>query len=380
MCAISCAANIHAAESTAPKAVRDPLKQPFASTSIWNMPIGRNAVYVAAGLPTVPGGDKWAPMPDTDEEIIVLDPGAPLAKVYYSDAAWTGKNRCQPTGAVIAEVPIPAGYLVPHNSTNNSAAFLAPDGHTLINVQPFTRCSAAHATSLVKFPSTDLYGDGRIGAHGGSSLSAIGGSLRLGELRPGGEPPRHALKVNVYAKQALFPCKTKTACYTWPASSADGYAIGHYGIRNPKADPLMKMGALLAIPAQVDLARLGLETQPAKMLAWTLQNYGAYIVDDTWSPSFAINVETGPNGSFRKQFRDDWGFPLNQRVNDDTPWVRDMQRLVAALAVVANNGPDSIGGGGEPLQPLAPELRPQMDIGQRSDKASAPVCAVCPTR
>ncbi len=43
-------------------------------------------------------------------------------------------------------------------------------------------------------PSVDLYGDGAYGAHWGSGLSALGGSIHLGELLSP-EPMRHALKV-----------------------------------------------------------------------------------------------------------------------------------------------------------------------------------------
>jgi hypothetical protein len=348
---------------------RDPLKWPFASTSIWNMPIGSEAVYVPAKLAAIPGNDKWAPMPQIDDEIIVLAPDAPLTQVYYSDAAWTGKDRCKATGDLLMEVRVPADYVAAHNNKNNSAVFLTADRRTILQTQPFTRCVAGGpATSLVKFAPVDLYGDGHTGAHGGSRLSAFGGSLRLGELRPGGPPPRHALKIDVYAKQALHACRSKQDCFRWPALVADSYAVGHYGtLRLGKktvdlnddsdAPPVaMKMGALLAIPANKSLASLGLETEPAKMLAWTLQNYGAYIVDDTLGASFALTAETGPNGSFAAQFKADWGFELEQRVRDNTHWTRDMQRIVAALAVVDNNGPDRIGGGGKPLQPLAPEL------------------------
>ncbi|MGZ4869152.1 MAG: hypothetical protein ACXV2F_02175, partial [Halobacteriota archaeon] len=35
---------------SASAATRDPLKQPFASTSIWNMPIGSGAVFTPANI------------------------------------------------------------------------------------------------------------------------------------------------------------------------------------------------------------------------------------------------------------------------------------------------------------------------------------------
>ncbi len=347
-----------AAGTVAQVATRDPLKWPFASRSIWNMPIGSGAVYVPANFPAVPGGSAWAPMPQIDDEIIVLRPTATLTPVYKNTVGWDGGDRCVPMGKALVQVPVPGDYVIPNSKNNNSAAFLAADRRTIVQVQPFTRCAAGGpATSMVKFPDVDLYGNGESGAHGGSGLSTLGGSLRLGELRPGTEQgPRHVLKVNVYAKEMLFRCTVRSDCFRWPATTADRYAVGHYGVASSSTNRAMKMGALLAIPASRPLSSLGLETVPGRQLAWTLQNYGAIIVDDTWGPSFMFNVETGPDGSFRQQFKADWGMELEQRVRDDTPWSRDVQRLMQALHVVDNNTPTSIGGGGVPRQPLAPEL------------------------
>jgi len=210
---------------------------------------------------------------------------------------------------------------------------------------------------LVTWDAVHIDGDGIAGSHGGSGLSALGGSIRVGELRPGSQGPKHALKVEVYAKESLYRCTIKSDCHRWPATTSDSYSVGLYGILKNNSNSAMKMGALLAIPASIKISALGLETEPGKQIAWTLQNYGAYIVDDTWGPSFSINTEVGPEGSVRSQFQSDWGFSFEQRVRDNTPWVRDMQRVVQALHVVDNNGPHSIGGGGTPRQPLAPELR-----------------------
>lgn len=350
---------------------RDPLVWPFAQNSIWNMPIGRGATYVPANLPEKPGNNDWAGAPQVDLERIVLRPNAPSTAIFTSSAGWgPGANRCAPTGAQITSVPIPTDYVVENNNTNSSATFLMEDGRTLIQSQPFARCTAGGpATSQALLPPVDLYGPGILGAHGGSRLSAIGGSLRLGELRPGGQGPRHALKLNVYAAQVLYKCKDKTSnsdCYRWPALAADKYAVGHYGtvdnglVINGTADTggsyAMRMGALLAIPATTDLSTLELKTTPAKQLAWTLQNYGAYIVDDALGPNYALSAEDGADGSFMKQFYDDWHFNLNAIVKDNTPWSNDFIRLMMALQVVDNNSSTTIGGGGEPLQPLAPAL------------------------
>jgi len=181
----------------------------------------------------------------------------------------------------------------------------------------------------------------------------------------------------------LAPCPTPldgSGCFRWPAYSADSGAATSYGTNNTNPVSGMKMGALLAIPASTDINSLGLESEPGLMLAWTLQNYGAYIVDSTGGPGFYIDADIGPNAAFngskREEFFNDFCFidsttnppnqcvhmPFQENVNDGDgthsffPWTRDVQKLMQALYLVDNNGPDSIGGGGTPLQPLAPPL------------------------
>ncbi|MBK4738149.1 hypothetical protein [Noviherbaspirillum pedocola] len=340
---------------------RDPLRWPFSRHSIWNMPIGSAAVYVPAGMDGVPGRSGVAWMPHIDAERIVLRPNAPSTPIYHSSAGWSGKDRCDATGAVLFEAPMPPDFIVASGHGNDPAVFLARDRRTLLQAQPLARCKrSGPATSLVQADAVDIHGDGIQGAHGGSGLSAFGGSLRVGELRPGMPPPRHALKINVHARQYLHRCRTAEDCYRWPALRGDAYAIGYYGSRvvsGGQPPSAMKMGALLAIPAGLPLAMMELRTEPARMLAWTLQNYGAYIVDDTYGPGFAFSAEDGPDGSFAQQFQRDWGFAFEQKVRQNSDWVRDVQKIVRSLHVVDNNGPDSIGGGGAPRQPLAPPFR-----------------------
>jgi hypothetical protein len=343
------------APSTAP-GTRNALQQPFASNSIWNMPIGSGARFAAANM-IASYPDVWASMPFADEDVIILKPTAPLTDVRKG--SWGG-NRCSPTSSeVIARVPIPSGYVVPNSSANLASAVLMPDGRTLASMQPLTRCSAGGvATSTVRARDTDLYGDGIDGAHGGSRMSSIGGTLRLGEMRPGQQGPRHALKLIVNMRE-VHRCTTYAACYRWPAKGADSYAVGHYGTTR-SGPAALKMGSLLAVPSSVNIGSLGLESEPGRQLAWTLQNYGGYIVDDAYGGQFGIATELGPDGSFVRQFASDYGFAFHQRLNANGAagaWMRDVQRLVRALNVVDNNSSSSIGGGGTPRQPLAPALR-----------------------
>jgi hypothetical protein len=260
-------------------------------------------------------------------------------------------------------LPIPSNFYL-NGGGNFGAVFLQPDHRTISQFQPITRCSGYnYATGYMFAPDVDLYGDGISGTHGGSGLSSFGGSLRVGELRPGQQGPRHALKLNVYAYQVLYKCTGGTTCYRWPADRADSYATasngyGHspYAVNNNNPD--MRMGALLAIPSSVTLASLNLQTEPGRQLFFTLQNYGAYIVDDGAAAGIQISIEKGPNGSKAAEFQADYGYPMLAKLNNNTPWVHDMLALITHLQVVSNNSSTSIGGGGTPLQPLAPAIAP----------------------
>lgn len=350
---------------------RNALVWPFSSASIWNMPIGRNAVYVPANLPAVPGPggaqSQAAPMPGLEIEQIFMTPTAPLTPIRQNTAAWTlGGDRCfasaTTTSTVFATVPMPADFIIAGSRQNNASVFLDTDGRTLIQTQPTARCVAGDPlTALLVFGTReDLYGTGITGSHGGSGLSALGGTLRVGELRPNLPPPRHALKIDVDTREVFPPCPVRADCFRWPAQGPDADATTAYGsLAIPGVSSAMRMGALLALPANLDINTIGLETDAAKQLAWVLQNYGAYIVDSTGFPAYLIATENGPNGSFAEQFRSDWGFDFNQRVSFNTAWVRDWQKLFPALNVVDNNSPTTIGGGGALLQPLAPPFSQQ---------------------
>lgn len=345
---------------TPPPTSRDVLKQPFASASIWNTAIGSAATYVDAALSNNPSPGTTVSWPDVDAEHIILKPTAPATPVRHSDAAFTGTDRTVSTGTVVDTVPIPANYAVNTTTDLSTAAVLRTDGRTVAQFEPFARgAGLGYATTFRVAADVDLYGDGIAGTHFDSGLSALGGSLRIGELRPGGQGARHALKVQLYPQTDLFKATVATDAYRWPASKAAANAVGVYGSTSNNTNQAMKMGALLAIPANVNLTTLGLTTEPAKQLAWTLQNYGAYVVDGRTAPGITFSTEEGPDGSFSQQFSNDYGFALSQTLNSGTPsngFAADLKILVDNLFVVDNNSPSSIGGGGTPLQPAAPAV------------------------
>ncbi len=307
------------------------------------MPIGTGALYVPAHI-----AQPTAKTLISDEDIIILDPSAPLTLLMHNGAGWGSGDRCTASGPSLISIPIPAGFEVSSNGHNDALAVVMPDGQTVVQGQPFARCSPeGPATVMDLAPSDNLYGDGIPGAHGGSGLSSLGGTILLDQLVPGAGI-RHALKVNLDAATDLYP----RPGFRWPAIHDDSCAPGCYG----GSVPALEMGSLLAIPTTVDVSALGLETTPGRMLAWTLQNYGAYVADNTAQSAFSIETADTPSGSVVNQFQQSWGFPFQAPAGKDSPWSHDINLILANLAVVANNGPGSIGGGGTPLQPLAPPI------------------------
>jgi hypothetical protein len=336
--------------------IRDPLKQPFSSNSIWNMPVGSDSKFVPAELERAMAAGMTI-----DEDIIVMKPDAPLTEIFTNYAGWNReKDRCPKEGPLLFKAPIPADFTVSKENwdgitPNSGLAVLMPDGRTIKQTQPFARCVAGeNGTSQYMFEDMDIYGDGYYGAHGGSGLSAIGGALRAGELTSE-EPIKHVLKINVFGKKNLYYDDVSKG-FRWPAKRADGYARGNYGTERKKpVNRECRMGALLALPPFISLDSLQFETIPGRILAQAFRDYGAYIVDDTAWDVYAIVTEWGPDGRVADEFEKKWGFSMKQS-SKQNPWSRDMDRIFMNLHIVVNNSPESIGGGGKPGVPMAVEL------------------------
>ena len=311
---------------------RDAYTQPFTSNSIWNEPIGSGAVYVAAQIAAPTKRALTA-----DQTVTLMDPSAPVTVISRNGGQHS--NRCTGSGA-IAVAPIPASLVVPSSSSNSGYAVVAADGTTLIEGGAFARCSVSSGPTA---GSAKAYGsilsDGLKGGAGGSGLSTLGGLLRVNELVPGGQI-NHALRVNIDGAADLYP---GPGGFRWPATREDRYGPTRYGGHNPA----LKMGALLALPPNLNLAGLGLSA-PALILARALQDYGAYVSNDSARSVFTVATEQG-DASAVNQFQSAWGFPFMTSGVSGSPWANDIMLIVKNLDVVNNNGPTSIGGGGTPL-------------------------------
>ncbi|MEM6645129.1 MAG: T9SS type A sorting domain-containing protein [Bacteroidota bacterium] len=325
---------------------RDAWLWPFTPTSIWNHPIGADAVYEPANL-------RRASNVGVDtQHIMELSASDPLRPALGTTAF--GPGRCNGTEQIGVSLNIPDEWLVPDagnspygGTPNSNFAFRLPDSDTVFEGSLVSRCVAGGPVYLpdwMRWPNNrwhqDLRGDGFDGGgQGASRMSALGGTLRMGEL-VGTDPIRHVIKVNPWCERDCYYSNDLPG-FKWPARSADNYAPGGYR----GTDPNLVMGTLLAIPPGITEASLGLQTEAGRKLFFAMQNYGVYFTEDAAWDVWDLIVERDAEIEFEQVY----GFSMKS-----TRWRDEINRLMQALHVVTNNSPTSIGGGGALRQPLAP--------------------------
>lgn len=324
---------------------RDKWLWPFSQDSIWNLPIGSNAQYAPANLPK--SGNS-----SLDIDLLFKIPANSPWRILYNPGSWT--NRCSGTTSY-ESIAIPDDLIVPdaidtptkYSTPNNAAALLQPDGRTIVQLEPMTRC--VNAGPIYGYhhpkPDMDIESQGLYGSHLGSGLSALGGAIRKGELS-GSEPIHHVLKIELWEKYLNYTPSSSTPGYRWPADRADGGAPSIYKGNNPQ----LVMGSLLAIPPTVSETSLGLTTPAGKKLFHALQDYGGYQVDATGMDTYAIAVEQGVEDEFKAAY----GYDFSANVSNNNPFYEDFMKLFQALHIVTNNASNSVGGGGTRRAPLAP--------------------------
>eukprot|EP01035_Chromulina_nebulosa_P036774 gene36774-49588_t len=357
---------------TSPPSVRDVIRWPFSNVSIWNLPIGNNAAFKYAGISTTA-----ATAIAGNQELMFINTSHPVTNIYYTSAAWSTDSRCNADIPlqVLLSTPFPPNFYIPDSPRHSyPTTFLLSDKTTLRQGQPLAHCDAAHPVTLNWFidPSTfsespSIYGPGFYGAHGGSGLSAFGGAIRMGEFIPGADgvvrPVRHALKINIQGSKYFYKSQSTAwnNCYFWPAKQCGGYS--NFGGSNPYVGP----GSLLALNSSVNIYNLGLTSIAGLAVAWTLQNYGAYIVDDSGWDGAAFAVEYGTSGDYLQQFSKAYGYTFQNGFQNENKWTRDVRTILNKLSVVTNwnaaaystvaASKGTLGvGGGAPKQSWAPRF------------------------
>jgi hypothetical protein len=370
-------------QSTTNPETRDAFQQPFDTYSIWNTPLGDQADYQPANMNT----DPYKNFVESGEPIRAFGLGPEreyvyqatasdsVVSVYRDDKAYDGPlNRCRPT--VPSQNPffgdevnlrINANDLIPQNNRNNVTSVydqttgkLKEYNGTCRNVVggPVT-ASDAYSGADPGQPDMRIKGPGLYGGHGGTTMSGLGGTIRKGELS-GSTPIRHALKMTVQGGHYLYETNPG---WRWPATQADGYAYNqndsqHYRGKNPK----YKIGSLLAIPPSVDISTFQL-SEPVYKIAWALQNYGVYVVDDSVCNCVNLAMQADGSSSGANSVESEIQTLLPGSVDtaggvfaSSGRFYTDMAKLFPLLQIVDNNTPSTIGGPGIRRQPWLPTL------------------------
>ncbi len=306
-----------ATASTAPRPSRlprNPLHWPFASDSIWNRPLGSGAQFEpVAARPFTADGPLLNPT--RSRRPFLANPSAPLRGVWEA-GRWRGDIRL--SYADVARLPL---------ERNEPVIILQPARRHAVELLGIrVRADGDLEARVVEL--LDLAGPG-VGApqpgvrpHGFSSL---GGLLRFGEPHGG---VRHALAARVSADRLRAG-----AWPTWPALGTRVPA----GFGSDASN--LRIGTLLALPPELDLATLGLGTSgPGYELARAMQDFGVYVTGVGPEPFVLLLGEERPGA--------EWESPA-------------LNRLVPLLQVVRSNTPQTPGGGGTPRREPAPELVPR---------------------
>lgn len=261
-------------------------------------------VQIRIPFVAVPSTPEWTPIANFPAYLLVCDPDG-VTVHEFSQFRWT--NPARTTAAAAAYI---------RTRTDSWGVMYAGHG-TLNPLLPST------------FSSTWwLHPDG----YGTVSSANYGGSIHGGLIQHGdftaniwGYIP-HALSVKLNVDMVEGTIDDPQ----WPASRQDGNT-------DPRGQ--IKIGTLFGLPSSVDVDALSLSPE-GKILARTLQNYGAYVV------GVGATAASGNPGTF---------FHI-----DGNAGAQEKQALLAALedyrnvlrpliAICTNNAPQSQKGGGTPL-------------------------------
>lgn len=305
------------------KQPRDPVNWPFAANSPWNTPIGSEAKYVdpvginlAAGITLYDAGQVHPTVRAS------AAPGASLIRLYR-------QNESDP----IASLRLEPDDLP---TTTRDFALIAENGKTIYDITG----AQLNGTNIIanNVVVADLTGSGmpaEYNAPTSTGFSDYAGSLCADDFKG---PIRRALGAVFHP--SVLAAKPNGSAHTWPATKTPGNYEARFGPL--RQDGNLHIGTLMAIPQNVDLATIGIGTSgPAYELARAFQNYGLYLKKPL--PGRTDGPLLGMCGDLRT-------------ANLPPDFGQQLARIASYLKVVENNGPNSIGGGGTPAQPTAPEF------------------------
>ena len=352
---------------------RDPALWPFAATSPWNYPIGSNAIYALTNLGGT--GKHFGAMQFQGNQyttaVYIAQSTDPILNLRRTDRTSTGGgsfiystntfSRHVPSGAASSPGEnqisiISPDHLIAFEGNTNNAGTLSGNpisiGAAEVNLdlkgngwnQAATMSMWYNSGDEATPPPNSPYNiNGKLmptdGIVTGAGLPWLGGLIRSGELTNG---INHAMAGQInpdyYNRNAAWGF-----AHVWPATNDEAGSFTFATSGN------IYEGSLLAIPASVNLAAIGLQTTQGMNIARALQRYGIYLRDSDPTAGTSIDLENDAN--------------MAGEIPTSSAFLADLNRLVGLLQVVTNshhNGGQPQGGikldagDGTLLAPLAP--------------------------
>ncbi|KMO39073.1 hypothetical protein VQ02_10510 [Methylobacterium variabile] len=298
--------------------------QPFAPSSIWNTPIGSNAQFQAAS-----GAQTASIQHQSGVNTWIGEDAIPIYQAKSTDpmATWSYESRAtnsdwtfggsSTNGTFQMRTPTDLQF----KTGDGWAIIVSEDGQHYIEtwLGAKTGNNSYHATYLAENTVT---GDGIAdvpGAHEGiraAGMSLMGGLVQKEDLD--NLSIDHAVAMAISTTQA----GSSSTPYVWPATTADGFSGSYSGS--------IPLGSLFAIPKDVDLTKIGIQTPEGMALAKAYQNYGGYVTDTAGSNTLQLAyLEQGAS---------------DQQVDN---LFKDMNAIRSHLELVTNNTAATPAGGGD---------------------------------
>ena len=302
-----------------PAGTRDPSQTPFASTSVFNLPLGLNAQWqynaqLASAAVFVNTVGNY------NENIYTGAASDPLITITSTAAAGGTPGTFQ--------VHIPVGA-VP--ASGNDQTFSVDDTatHTWYGFGGFNWTGSNTATVSQGSGESD-FGSG-IQVDGSDWDEGVG-TLRQSDLTAGTIDHMLRMELPFDMLQSYSSSAYQLAPYAWPQNQEDGFGPSVYSGTIPYGVTI-GIAATAVEPADVK-ANAG-----ANMLWQALQDHGAMVRDSGGSGNGVI-------------------FQADQTVNPNDPLIQGMDQfgaeIMAQAQILINQGPNSVNGGGTPIVPLDP--------------------------
>jgi len=324
-------------------ASRSPYTWPFSWESIWNIPIASTAEYAPADIKSI-GTFEDSASADYDS----ISPAFPVVTLENAELA---------SGSVGAVSVYGDPAMTADGEWNTCSAFLGTDGTSVYQGETTELTAGGNpsfgGTADAPWAPVSIEGTGIEGCHGGSGLSGLGGTLTLSDLTQSG-PITHALKV---ALDGSINLSSANGGFRWPAANADtGFneasSSAFYGGSNPD----VQEGSLLALPRSISPSSFS--NPIVAKIAEAMQDYGAYIVDDTGTGASSYSSLITNYNSSSQLVSDLCGEGASCGAGSLT-FSSELDTLLQELDVVTNNTSSTPGGGvigASRCAPYAPEF------------------------